>query len=118
MKNIIIPVFTVIFCAFACRAYASDVPGRELSLDECMTMALENNMSVRNAELDVFAARAQKQEAFAEYFPKVSVNAFAFYAFDPLLEIGVTDILGESDFSRNLQDVLTSLGSVCGFDPV
>ncbi len=118
MKNIISTVFTVIFCAFACRAYASDVPGRELSLDECMTMALENNMSVRNAELDVFAAHAQKQEAFAEYFPKVSVNAFAFSAFDPLLAIGVTDILGESDFSRNLQDVLTSLGSVCGFDPV
>lgn len=92
--------------------------GRSLSLEECRTLAVENNADVRNAALDVMAARAQKQEALAEYFPKVSVNAFSFYAFNPMLEIGITDIIGKSDFSNNLQNVISSLASAYGFDPV
>lgn len=91
---------------------------RSLSLEECRSLAVENNADVRNAALDVMAARAQKQEALAEYFPKVSVTAFTFYAFNPMLEIGITDILGKSDFSYNLQNVINSLASSYGFDPV
>lgn len=91
---------------------------RSLSLEECRNLAVENNADVRNAALDVMAARAQKQEAFAEYFPKVSVTAFSFYAFNPMLEIGITDIIGKSDFSYNLQNVISSLASTYGFDPV
>lgn len=91
---------------------------RSLSLEECRSLAVENNADVRNAALDVMAARAQKQEALAEYFPKVSVTAFTFYAFNPMLEIGVTDILGKSDFSYNLQNMINSLASSYGFDPV
>lgn len=94
------------------------VPQCRLSLEQCRNMALENNAYVRNAALDVNAARAQKQEALAEYFPKVSVNAFAFYAFDPMLEIGLKDIIGESDFSNTLQNYLNSFASTYGFDPV
>lgn len=89
-----------------------------LSLEQCQEMALENNPDILNSHLDVYAAKAQKQEALAEYFPKVSLSAFSFYAFDPLLEIGVTDILGKSDFSYNLQNMVTSLASAWGFDPV
>lgn len=90
----------------------------DLSLEHCQDMASENNPYVLNSQLDVYAARAQKQEALSEYFPKVSVNAFSFHAFDPMLEIGVTNILGKSDFSYNLQNLVTSLASAWGFDPV
>lgn len=99
-------------------AVADSTLSRSLSLEECRSLAVENNADVRNAALDVMAARAQKQEALAEYFPKVSVTAFTFYAFNPMLEIGITDILGKSDFSYNLQNVINSLASSYGFDPV
>ena len=89
----------------------------ELTLDDCRQMAIQNNTAVLNAGLDVAAAKARKQEAVAEYFPTVSVNALAFYAFDPLLEIGVTDILGKSDFSSGLENILSSYAAQYGFSP-
>lgn len=90
----------------------------ELSLDRCKEMAAENNPYVRNAGLDIMAARAQKQEALAEYFPKVSITAFSFHAFSPMLEIGLTDILGHSDFTHNLQNIINNLAGQYGFNPV
>ncbi len=107
----------------ATAQYRTDIqsasgPVLELSLERCKELALENNPYILNSQLDVYAARAQKREALAEYFPKVSVNAFSFYAFDPMLELGVTDLLGKSDFTYNLQNMVNSLASVYGFDPV
>jgi len=69
----------------------------DLTLEDCREMALQNNAAIKNARLDVSAARAQKREALAEYFPQVSVNAMAFHALDPLLEISLRDILGDSE---------------------
>lgn len=77
-----------------------------LSLSECRDMALRNDPYARNAALAVKAAKAQKQEAVAEYFPKVSLNAFGFWSIDPMLEIGIKEVLGESDFSNDLQNML------------
>ena len=93
-------------------------PKTEISLRECQEMALENNPYVLNSSLDILAAQARKREAVAEYFPKVSVNAFVFHAFDPLLEIGVRDIFGTNDFSNNLESILAGLGGEMGFDPI
>lgn len=92
-------------------------PKLEISLRDCQDMALEKNPYVLNSQLDIWAAQAQKREAVAEYFPKVSVNAFAFYAFDPMLEIGVKDIFGDNDFSSTLDNLMTNLGQQMGFDP-
>lgn len=89
-----------------------------LTLDECRSLAMQNNVNVRNAGLDVLAARAQKGEALAEYFPKVSVNAFGYYAFDPMLEIGVKDILGDSDMANNINSWIMQHAPLYGIDPV
>lgn len=125
MKNrfaVVCAVIAVMPCSFAMAAGPDSAGMRRdtlsLSLDSCRTLALENNPYILNAGLDVYAARARKQEALAEYFPKVSLNAFAFHAFDPMLELGITDILGESDFSSNLESLLGSLGETYGFNPV
>lgn len=91
---------------------------KEISLEQCQQMALENNPYVLNSDLDIWAAQAQKREAVAEYFPKVSINALAFYAFDPLLEIGVKDIFGDNDFSNNLNNTFNNMAAQYGFDPV
>ena len=101
-----------------CQEPAGQPVGLSLSLEQCIGLAGQDNAAVLNAGLDVAAARYQKQEAVAEYFPKVSVNAFAFYAFDPLLELGISDILGESEFTSQLDGMLTDLGSRFGFSPV
>ena len=89
-----------------------------LSLQECREMALQNNARIKNARIDVLVASAQKQEALAEYFPKISLNSFGFMALDPLLEVGVKDILGESGFSSNVQAAVDYLGERFGFPSV
>lgn len=58
--------------------YAQSV---ELSLEQCIALATDGSVSVKNAELDILAAKAQKQEALAAYFPTVSATAFGFIKF-------------------------------------
>ena len=95
-------------------------PGTDtrLSVEECLEMAEQKNAAVLNSRLDEEAALAQKREALGEYFPRVSVNALGFYAFDPMLEIGVKDILGNNNFSNNLQSIINSIAGQIGIDPV
>lgn len=85
-----------------------------LSLEQCKAMSAENDAELRNAALDVSSAKALKMEALTEYFPNISVNAFGFYAFNPLLKIGLTDILGDSDGARNIIDAAESMAPLYG----
>lgn len=89
-----------------------------LTLENCKEMALQNDPSVRNAHLDVLAARAQKQELFAGYFPKVTLNSFGFWSKDPMLEVGVYDIIGKNELSDFLNEVLVKAGEQFGFSPI
>lgn len=89
---------------------------RPLSLSECRDMALRNDPYAKNSALAVKAAQAQKQEAVAEYFPKVSLNAFGFWSIDPMLEIGIRDVLGESDFTNNIQGLLDKYAAQYGIN--
>ena len=116
----------VIFCLAAMSFTAvaqtgnpsQERPDTRLSVEECLEMAKQKNASVLNSRLDEEAALAQKREALGEYFPRVSVNALGFYAFDPMLEIGVKDILGNNNFSNNLQSIINSIAGQIGIDPV
>lgn len=102
-------------------AMAMDTTARQtqmtLSLQDCKSMAKEHNPYIKNAELSRYAAEAQKGEALAEYFPKVSISGFAFHALNPLIDIGIQDIFGSSDFTGNLQDIINSLAGKYGFNP-
>ena len=100
----------------AVAVYAQDVV--HLSLGQCIVLSVNGNADVRNAELDVLAAKAQKQEAVAEYFPGVSANAFGFYALNPMLEIGIKDILGDNDLSNNIQNIISQYAPMYGISPV
>lgn len=44
------------------------------TLDQCKKMALENNVSIRNARNNVQGAEQTKKEAFTNYFPSVKAN--------------------------------------------
>lgn len=50
--------------------------GQELSLDSCKASAISNNISLKNAQLELEAAEKVKQNAFTNYFPKVDAGAF------------------------------------------
>lgn len=87
---------------------------RTLTLEECKRLSSENDPYVKGAALDVLAARAQKQEVFTEYFPKVSATALAFHSLNPLIDIGVTDILGHSDYAWEISNAYHDLASQNG----
>lgn len=105
---------TVLAALAALTCIAAPAQELRLTLEECREMALQNNSSAVGAALDLEAALYQKQEAFAEYFPRVSAMGFGFWAFDPLLEIGVKDIFGNNDFSNNLQGLIDSYAPMYG----
>lgn len=76
---------------------------RNISLHECLELSRANNPDVVNASLDVKAAAAQKKEVFSNWFPTVAVTSGAFHAADPLVRIGLEDVLGSTDAAHNLQ---------------
>ncbi len=87
-----------------------------LTMEDCRRMAAENNNAVRNSRLDVTAAKARRGEALAEYFPQVSLNAFGFHAIDPMLRIGLKDILGNSDAAHEITSNLNDLARQRGIN--
>ncbi|MGM9735695.1 MAG: TolC family protein [Candidatus Cryptobacteroides sp.] len=85
-----------------------------LSLEQCKAMSVENDADIRNAALDVSSARALKQEALSEYFPNIAVNGFGYYAFNPILKIGLKDVLGNSDGAQNIIDAIEAAAPMYG----
>ena len=65
---------------------------QRLSIQDCIEMALENNIELKNNQLEIDKAKATKNEARAEYFPTVKAQALAFDAINPLLSFGIEDI--------------------------
>lgn len=57
------------------------------TLDECLELALKNNVRIRNADNDLNAAKLQKKAAFTNYFPTVSASGGGFLADKGLLEM-------------------------------
>lgn len=88
----------------------------DLTLDQCRVMSRNNSADVLNADLAVEAAEAQRGEALAEYFPKVSASAFGFYSLYPMVELGLADILGQSQFTDNLQAIIDRLAPELGIN--
>ncbi len=92
---------------------------QQLSLEECVNLALENNARMRTAEYTVKASHSTSQEAFTKYFPSVNVSGAAFTAnhgmlqhnFDlPLSMLG----LGLPDMDFNLS--ILKKGSLAGIN--
>lgn len=75
-----------------------------LSLDSCLTLASQNNLSLRNAQLDVLKAQEVKKQAFTQYFPSVSATAGGFHALNPMVDIGPNAV--ENPTVRNLLNTL------------
>ena len=115
--NRYLPDIISVLLLSAVSLHAQETPVR-LSLEQCVSMSSEGNVNVRNANLDILSAKARKQEAFAEYFPTVSASAFGFYAIEPMLEIGVKDIVGDNDLGNNIQNIINQYAPIYGIEPI
>ncbi len=60
--------------------------GQQLTLEECVNMALENNARMRTAEYALKASRETSYGAFTNYFPSISASGAAFTANHGMLQ--------------------------------
>jgi len=59
------------------------------SLGDCKRIALENNVEVRNAGLQVEASKQTKMMAFTKFFPNIEASGMSFKAKNPLLDFNI-----------------------------
>jgi len=110
MKNIII---VLCFIVVAIPLMAQE-PLR-LSVQDCIDMALENNIELKNSQLEIDKARATKNEARAEYFPTVSAQAIGFDALNPFFSFGIEDI-DNAQLRQILYSLYAEYGANLGID--
>jgi outer membrane protein TolC len=60
---------------------------RNLTIDECRTYAINNNIKLQNAKTAIEAANETSKEAFTNYFPQISGSAFGYNANKGLLQM-------------------------------
>lgn len=84
MCDIIKTVLAVILMA---SLYTTASAQNTYTLEECHSMALENNARLKNARNDVAGAIQVKKEAFTNYFPNISATGIGYNANKGLIEM-------------------------------
>ena len=112
MKRIILSICLILFVV---PVFAQQQGPFRLSVQDCIKMALENNIDLKNSQLEIDKARATKNEASAEYFPTVSAQAVAFDALNPMLTFGIEDI-DNAQLRQLLYTLYAEYGSNMGLD--
>ena len=88
-----------------------------LSLQDCRDMAVVNDPYIKNSYLDILAAKAQKQEAFAEYFPTIQASGFGFWALKPIVKMDAYDVFGNNPTGKFIQGMFEALAKENGTNP-
>lgn len=84
------PVLVSMMIAIALAGTTQNATGQnQYTLEQCKKMALENNVQVRNSNLELLASKQVKKAAFTNYFPKISATAMTFRFNDPLFNLDV-----------------------------
>ena len=96
-------------------AFAQEPIKTQFSVQDCIDMALENNIDLKNSQLEVNKAKATKSEARTEYFPTVTAQAVAFDALNPMLTFGIEDI-DNAQLRQILYSLYAEYGANMGLD--
>ncbi len=108
IKRLYILLLSVFLC---CQASVAAT----LTIDSCLSLAKQNNPSLRKAQLDILRAQEVKAQALTKYFPQVQGMAFGYHALQPIVDVGIDDIGNAS-----VRDLLTTLygnyGAALGLD--
>jgi len=59
------------------------------SLEQCKTLALQNNTRIKNSQTGTGSLETGKKAAFTNYFPKISATGMAFRFNDPLFKFNM-----------------------------
>ena len=86
---------------------------RRLTVIDCIDLALQNNITLKNNQLEIEKARATKKEAQTLYLPNVTAQALAFDALHPLLSFGIEDV-DNALLRQTLYNFYTQYGAVFG----
>lgn len=85
----------ILILSFTVHAYAqsqlSSTTVSHLNPDSCVALALRNQAAVKNAVLDLSAARETRRAALTKYFPSLSVMAGYFHAHHPLIDVTASE---------------------------
>ena len=111
--NRIIAILLILLGCVAVNAQRIPIDSCMLSLDSCKALALRNNLTLKNAALDVAAAEEVKKQAFTKYFPNVSAMAGGYYAAKPLFEYTIDDI-GNASARQFLHNLYFEYGAAMG----
>ena len=86
-----------------------------LSVQDCIDLALENNIELKNSQLEIDKARATKKEAQTAYLPTITAQALAFDALNPMLTFGIDDI-DNAQLRQILYTLYAEYGANMGLD--
>lgn len=105
----------IIFCILfsAASAFCQNADTLRLSVQDCIGMALENNIELKNSQLEIDKARATKKEAQTAYLPTVTAQAVAFDALNPMVTIGIDDI-DNAQIRQILHNLYNAFGANLG----
>ncbi len=108
--------YIVIVCLLlSVSVFAQNPDSLRLSVQDCIDMALENNIELKNSQLEIDKAKATKSEARAEYFPTISAQAVAFDALNPMITFGIEDI-DNAQLRQILYTLYSEYGANMGLD--
>lgn len=88
---------------------------RRLSVNDCIDLALQNNIGLKNNQLEIEKAHITKKEAQTAYLPTVSAQALAFDALNPLLSFGIEDI-DNALVRQTLYNLYAQYGAILGLE--
>ena len=83
MNRIRILLFNLLAAMIPALASAQQV----YTLDDCIEMAMQHNVRIKNADNDLAAAEQQQKSAFTRYFPEISASGIGFVADKGLLQL-------------------------------
>lgn len=85
-------LLTIVLLLIHAFAWSQNPDTLRLSVQDCIDLALENNIELNNSRLEIDKAIETKKEAFTAYLPSVSAQAVAFDALNPMVTLGIDDI--------------------------
>lgn len=104
----------ILFLLLTTHLMAQEIDSlRRLSVTDCIDLALQNNITLKNNQLEIEKARMTKKEAQTLYLPNVTAQAVAFDALHPLLSFGIKDI-DNALLRQTLYNLYTQYGAMFG----
>jgi outer membrane protein len=103
MKAVILYVILVCFWAEVSCAQ------KQLSLDDCISLAFKHSTQIKNAVLDLEASKDLKRESFTKYFPKVNLSGVSYVANTEIFATELVPGMEVSFFKKGTMGGITAM---------